>query len=440
MEKIEKKDFEFGGPIGAFFIIIFSHLLVYYFWISLTYYQGDLIYPSSLADFPSFFQRMGKHIAEGAAPTGASIAIYLGFIVFQFGLARFLPGIKVKGLAIPSEGNRQLTYICNGISCWYATLFTAFILHFTGLFSLTLFTDHMGGLITIGIISANLLSLILYASAILLKKENNPSGRPIYDFFMGNMLNPRIGPVDLKLFSEIRIPWMLLFFLTLSAAAKQYETYGTISASMAFMIIAHGLYTNACMKGEECIPTTWDIFHEKFGWMLIFWNYVGVPFVYCFQSFYILKNNPEFSTGFMVFLFTTLLIAYYVWDTANSQKNRFRMQLRNTFVQRKTFPQLPWGTLHNPLTLKTASGDPLLIDGWYRYARKIHYTADTIMATTWGLSCGFTGILPYFYPIFFMLMITHRYQRDYHRCAKKYGEDWKRYCELVPYKFIPYIY
>src|SRR5690606_3290669 len=110
----------------------------------------------------------------------------------------------------------------------------------------------------------------------------------------------RLGRVDLKLFSEIRIPWILLFFLTVSAASKQYDLYGSVSAPMIFMIIAHGLYVNACMKGEECIPTTWDIFHEKFGWMLIFWNYVGVPFVYCFQSFYILKNNPQHSSVYMI--------------------------------------------------------------------------------------------------------------------------------------------
>jgi delta24(24(1))-sterol reductase len=33
---------------------------------------------------------------------------------------------------------------------------------------------------------------------------------------------------------------------------------------MAFMILATGLYINACAKGEECIPQTWDMFHEKF--------------------------------------------------------------------------------------------------------------------------------------------------------------------------------
>ena len=57
------------------------------------------------------------------------------------------------------------------------------------------------------------------------------------------------------------------------------------------MILATGLYINAwyvvpgiraCVltilrsaKGEECIPQTWDMFHEKWGFMVIFWNFAG---------------------------------------------------------------------------------------------------------------------------------------------------------------------
>lgn len=116
------------------------------------------------------------------------------------------------------------------------------------------------------------------------------------------------------------------------------------------------------------------------------------------------------------------------------------MQLRGTYIKRNAFPQLPWGTIENPQTIKTADGSLLLIDGWYKYGRKIHYTADVVMGMTWALSCGFSGVLPYLYPAFFIAMIAHRYQRDDHRCAKKYGKDWDLYCKVVPYKFIPYLY
>lgn len=89
-------------------------------------------------------------------------------------------------------------------------------------------------------------SIIIYATAFIFKKTNRISGNVIYDFFMGAQLNPRILNLDLKIWAEIRISWILLFFLTLGAAAKQYEELGYLTGSMWFMILAHFLYANAC--------------------------------------------------------------------------------------------------------------------------------------------------------------------------------------------------
>jgi delta24(24(1))-sterol reductase len=127
------------------------------------------------------------------------------------------------------------------------------------------------------------------------------------------------------------------------------------------------------------------------------------------------------------------------WDTSQSQKARFRAKLRGNYKPRWAFPQLPWGTLENPEYIKTKSGGTLLVDGWYKYARKIHYTTDSVMATSWGLSCGLSGALPFFYPVFFISMLAHRYQRDLARCKAKYGADWDRYCEKCKYALIPFV-
>lgn len=432
---------EFGGPLGVVLTIIGSHLVLYYLWISWRYYGGALLYPHGFADVLPFLARMWGHIASSAAPTWQAFGIYAGFLILQALLSAFLPGVKIKGLPIPSLGNIRLKYKCNGIWAWYITLILVAVLHFTGLFPLTKIVDQFGSLMTIAIISGNVVALITYFAAKATKNTHRMSGNFFYDFFMGAWLNPRIGALDLKMWSEIRVAWILLFLLTLSAAVKQYDTYGTLTSPMIFMLVAHGLYTNACMKGEECIPTTWDIFYEKWGWMLIFWNFAGVPFVYCFNSMYISQRAPfEHSLPYTIMCFVLLLGAYYVWDTSQSQRNRFRMQQRGTYVPRKTFPQLPWGTLKNPKCFKTAHGNLLLIDGWWRYARKIHYAADVVMALSWGLICGFRNFLPYFYCIFFLLMIAHRARRDIIRCKRKYGADWDRYCKQVPRLFIPFLF
>ena len=56
------------------------------------------------------------------------------------------------------------------------------------------------------------------------------------------------------------------------------------------------------------------------------------------------------------------------------------------------------------------------------------------------LACGFGSIVPYFYVLYFAPLLLNRERRDHALCHGKYGEDWDRYCERVPYRIIPYIY
>ena len=37
----------------------------------------------------------------------------------------------------------------------------------------------------------------------------------------------------------------------------------------------------------------YDMLYEKFGWTLNFWNIAGVPYLYCFQLYYVLKNQSR---------------------------------------------------------------------------------------------------------------------------------------------------
>lgn len=56
---------------------------------------------------------------------------------------------------------------------------------------------------------------------------------------------------------------------------------------------------------------------------------------------------------------------------------------------------------------------------------------------SWGLITGFNSPFPWFYSVFFTVMIIHRARRDLERCRERYGEAWEEYERRVPYLFIP---
>lgn len=53
---------------------------------------------------------------------------------------------------------------------------------------------------------------------------------------------------------------------------------------------------------------------------------------------------------------------------------------------------------------------------------------------------GSSTPLPYFYPVYFTILLVHREMRDSEHCAQKYKASWDRYCERVKYRICPLVY
>lgn len=158
---------------------------------------------------------------------------------------------------MPHRNNERLPYFCNGVWALPVTIVTLAVLHVTEIFPLYTILDEFGPILSVAILSGILVSFVAYISAVYRGVDHLMTGNFVYDFFMGAELHPRIGLLDLKMFSEVRLPWYTLFLISCAAATKQFEQYGYVTSQVMFQVMVHWLYANACSKGEELIPTTW---------------------------------------------------------------------------------------------------------------------------------------------------------------------------------------
>ena len=82
----------------------------------------------------------------------------------------------------------------------------------------------------------------------------------------------------------------------------------------------------------------------------------------------------------------------------------------------------------------------LLASGWWGISRHFHYLPELLGAFFWSLPAMSSYYMPYFYLTFLFLLLIDRSYRQEKRCAMKYGKDWDKYCESVPFRLIPFVY
>jgi hypothetical protein len=79
---------------------------------------------------------------------------------------------------------------------------------------------------------------------------------------------------------------------------------------------------------EEAILSTWDVKHERFGWMLCFGDLVWVPFTYSLQAQYLLSHPRDLPTWATLGIIVLNVLGYVVFRGTNLQKHRFGRRSR----------------------------------------------------------------------------------------------------------------
>ncbi|KAI8816949.1 ergosterol biosynthesis ERG4/ERG24 family-domain-containing protein [Fimicolochytrium jonesii] len=436
-------DFEFLGPHGTALVVIGVPLVVHLLHVLCNPTPSDSESGGNCPS-PDFYERPVGFLLDQIRHTTffsfRALLVVTGWLLFQALLYGFLPATYRKGTPIPALNNRRLTYTINAFSCWVTTHIGLFALYSSkGLAPFLWVADnHLQLAFATSLIALTLSGLLfLFSHRVPESEADRPilaeggdTGYHLYDFWMGRELNPRLfGWFDLKYFCELRPGMIGWSALNICYACKQYDTYGHVSGAMWLVLLFQGLYVLDGVWNEAAILTTMDITTDGFGMMLAFGDLVWVPFTFTLQALY-LTTSPGPLTHFGLLAITAIeLFGMYIMRSANSEKDAFR-----------TLPPAHPRIAHLDY-IDTQRGTRLLVRGWWGVARKINYLGDWLMGISWCLTTGFASPLPYFYALYFFILLVHRAMRDDKACRIKYGDrDWERYCRRVKWVFVPGVY
>lgn len=411
--------YEFGGPIGALATTLALPVVVMLLahWTKV----GRLEMPSSV-----------RLLIATDKWWNCTMGLILWFVSLVL-LWKLLPGPCVQGAPIihgnDNDTKHTLPYKLNGHGTFWVVMLSVAYGTYSGSLPLNDYLyRYYEPLAFMDILLCFGLSFYIYAKSLqphkIILAKGGTSGNHVYDFFIGRELNPRIGNFDWKVFCELRpglIGWVLLNW---ACAQEQLAVYGNISGSMWFINISQFIYVWDALFQERAILTTMDVTTDGFGYMLIFGDLAWVPFTYSVPAKYLVHYDPHLSNMALAGIVCLYLLGFVIFRGANGQKDVYRRNPNDPSVAHLTY-------------LQTKRGTRLLTSGWWGMARKINYTGDYVMGLTYSLVCGVDSIVPYYYAVYFAILLIHRSIRDDEMCHEKYGTDWIEYKRQVPYRFIP---
>lgn len=433
--------------LGCLLILTLSPLMVMYFYICAFSYDCSLTGPIyDILNGNLTRAAIWEKLPHFSMQALAIFALWLGLQLvlaiipdFVHRIVRIYRGGPQLGAMTPA-GNR-LWYEINGLQAWIVSHVLFIVGAFwLGWMSPTILFDNWGSLLIIANVMGFSLGIFCYLKAYLFPshpEDRKFSGNFLYDFYMGIELNPRIGPIDFKLFFNGRpgiIAWTLI---NLSFASEQYMQYGTVTNSMLLVNFFHALYVLYFFWKEHWYLYTIDIHHDHFGWMLGWGDSVWLPYMYTLQGLFLVFHPIELSAGYALFVLALGLLGFWLFLSTNNQKDHFKHSDGNIKIWKKPADYIE-------CKYKTTDGETrnskLLISGWWGIGRHMNYTGDLIFSLAISLACGMELLFPYFYFIYMTILLVHRCIRDEHRCSCKYGPAWEEYCKKVPYRFIPGVY
>lgn len=230
------------------------------------------------------------------------IGVFLGT---QLVLMRVVPGKTSYGPVTP--GGNVPEYKSNGFQCFVISI----ALFFAGAFQFELYSggiayDYLPQVISaLNVFSFAFCAFLYVKGAFLWQSSSDAgvSGNPVFDFYWGTELYPRVLGWDVKLFTNCRGGLMYWAIGILSYACKQRELYGELSDSMAVCVGLQIVYIAKFFWWESGYMRSIDIMHDRAGYYLCWGCLVWVPSVYTSPAMYLVQNPIHLGAARAVAIF-----------------------------------------------------------------------------------------------------------------------------------------
>lgn len=410
---------------------------VFIFWYTATALNGSFLEFWKLVFTEGLFPTLAKIWLPIFFGTPKAWTILASFAAFQLFLMRAVPGKPFVGPITP-KGNIPI-YKANGLPCFLITFVTFFLASFKfHLFPPTILYDNLGPMLGALNCFSLLFCLFLYFKGKIAPSstDSGASGYPVFDYYWGTELYPRIFGWDVKMFTNCRFGMMGWPLLLLSYAAKQEELYG-LSDAMVVAVALQLIYIGKFFIWETGYLRALDIMHDRAGFMICWGCLVWLPCIYTSPTLYLVHHPNHLGTPLALTIFAAGLFFIIINYLADRQRQQVRAKNGACRI---------WGRKPSLIhaIYETQIGETkqtiLLTSGWWGLSRHFHYIPEFMAAFFWTLPALFNNFLPYFYLIFLSILLIDRAFRHDRRCADKYGKYWDEYCQRVPYKIIPYVY
>ncbi|CAG0919249.1 unnamed protein product [Notodromas monacha] len=350
-----------------------------------------------------------------------------------------VPSRKCKGPV--TDFGQVPEYQDNGTLYYWATLVTFVLYNFFVDKDLSLkiydnFPQILGALNT----CALLLCVVL-----LIKGRLSPDVRektvmkkfPIaYEFYSGKELHPRLLGVDVKQFTNCRfgmVAWQIFILAFFFAGIKREGfNYG-----FAVNVLLQSIYVAKFWWWESGYFWTLDVALDRAGYYLCWGCLVWVPVLYTFSSYFMVAHPPLTSPLISLLIFFVGLSAVIINYAVDREKEIFRKTGGECEIRGEPAKYIDVEYVDEKKRLRKSK---LLISGFWGTLRHLNYNFEILAAFSWSCVGWHHGLAPFYYVVFLTGLLVHRVFRDEEKCRRKYGKYWEKYCSIVRYRMIPYVF